>query len=94
MIARLDFAAINELREALPRFAHFRSLICIHLNSDQRRAYWLDEISQSLADESSIAFGWIVAGRIDGFIIYNDSPWDSQIIGRRIGTVKHLAVTQ
>ena len=63
------------------------------LDIERRRAYWLDEISRSLADESSIAFAWVASGRIDGFIIYADSPWDSRIIGRRIGTVKHLAVT-
>ena len=94
MIARLDVTAINALREALPRFAHLPLVHLPHLSLDQRLAYWLDEISQSLAEETSIAFGWLVSGRINGFIIYNDSPWDSQIIGRRIGTVNQLAVTR
>jgi ribosomal protein S18 acetylase RimI-like enzyme len=94
MIARLDLTAINDLRKALPRLAHVPLAHLQHLNSDQRRAYWLDEISQSLADESSIAFAWIASGTINGFIVYNDSPWDSQIIGRDIGTVEHLAVTR
>jgi ribosomal protein S18 acetylase RimI-like enzyme len=93
MIARLDLTAINDLHEALPRLAHVPLGHLHHLNSDQRRAYWLDEISQSLADESSIAFAWIASGTINGFIVYNDSPWDSQITGRHIGTVKHLAVS-
>ena len=93
MIARLDLAAIDDLRETLPRFAHVPLAHLHHLNSDQRRAYWLDEISQSLAKKSSIAFGSVVSGIINGFIVYNDSPWDSEITGRRIGTVEHLAVT-
>jgi ribosomal protein S18 acetylase RimI-like enzyme len=93
MIARLDSAAINDLREALPRFVHTPLAHLQHLNSDQRRAYWLGEITQSLADKSSIAFGSLVSGTLNGFVAYNDSPWDSQITGRRIGTVKHLAVT-
>ena len=92
MIARLDLAAIDDLRETLPRFAHVPLAHLHHLNSDQRRAYWLDEISQSLAKESSIAFAWVASGTINGFIVYNDSPWDSEITGRRIGTVEHLAV--
>jgi hypothetical protein len=92
MIERLDFASIERLREALPRFAHLPLAHLHHLNPDQRRAYWLDEISQSLADESSMAFGSIVAGSLGGFVIYNDSPWDSQIIGRRMGTLTQLAV--
>lgn len=93
MIARLDVTAINDLREALPRFTHVPLAYLPHLSFEQRHAYWLDEISQSLADESSVAFTWVASGRITGFIIYADSPWDSRIIGRRIGTVKHLAVT-
>jgi ribosomal protein S18 acetylase RimI-like enzyme len=93
MIARLDATAINDLREALPRFTHVPVAYLPHLSCDQRLAYWLDEISHSLTEETSIAFGWLGSGRIDGFIIYSDSPWDSQIIGRPMGTMKHLAVT-
>ena len=58
MIARLDLAAIHDLRVALPRFAHLPLAHLHDLNPEQRRAYWLDEISQSLANESSIAFQW------------------------------------
>ena len=94
MIAPLDVTAISDLHEALPRLAPVPLAHLHHLNSDQRRAYWLDEISQSLADESSIAFASIASGTINGFIVYNDSPWDSQITGRHIGTVEHLAVTR
>ena len=94
MIARLDSTAINDLREALPLFTHLPLAHLPHLSPDQRRAYWLDEIRQSLAEETSIAFGWLVSGRISGSIIYNESPWDSRIIGRRTGTVNYLAVTR
>jgi GNAT superfamily N-acetyltransferase/RimJ/RimL family protein N-acetyltransferase len=92
MIARLDLAAIHDLRLALPRFARVPLAHLRHLNPGQRQAFWLDEISQSLAKESSIAFVSIVSGTINGFIVYNDSPWDSEITGRRIGTVEHIAV--
>jgi GNAT superfamily N-acetyltransferase/RimJ/RimL family protein N-acetyltransferase len=92
MIARLDLAAIHDLRLALPRFARVPLSHLRHLNPEQRQAYWLDEISQSLAKESSVAFVSIVSGTINGFIVYNDSPWDSEITGRRIGTVEHIAV--
>ena len=56
MIARLDLAAIHDLRLALPRFARVPLAHLHHLNPEQRQAFWLDEISQSLAKESSIAF--------------------------------------
>jgi ribosomal protein S18 acetylase RimI-like enzyme len=92
MIARLDLAALNDLRETLPRLAHVPLAHLPQLDIERRRAYWLNEISRSLTDKSSIAFVWVASGRIDGFLIYTDSPWDSRIIGRRIGSVKHLAV--
>jgi len=92
MIARLDLAAIHDLRLALPRFGRIPLSHLHHLNSEQRRAYWFDQISRSLAKESSIAFVSIVSGTINGFIVYNDSPWDSEIAGRRMGTVEHIAV--
>lgn len=93
MIARLDLGAINDLREALPRFAHVPLAHLHRLKRDQRLAYWLDEIRDAFADESSIAFASTVSGAINGFVVYNDSPWDSEITGRRIGTVKHLAAS-
>ena len=90
MIARLDLAAIHDLREALPRLTRV-PLPHLHiLNPEQRQAFWLDEITQSLANESSIAFVSIVSGTINGFIVYSDSPWDSEITGRRMGTVAML----
>src|SRR5215831_12058500 len=92
MIARLDLTALNDLREALPRLAHVPLAHLPQLDIERRRAYWLNEISRSLTDKSSMAFAWVDSGRIDGFLIYTDSPWDSRIIGRRIGTLKHLAV--
>src|SRR5438477_12420243 len=94
MIARLDLTAINDLHEALPELAHVPLAHLHHLNSDQRRAYWLDEISQSLAEESSIAFASIASGAINGLIVYHDSPWASQITGRRLGTVAHSPVSR
>src|SRR4030095_13143244 len=92
MIAQVDLAAINQLRDALPRFTHPPLGHLHHLNPDQHRAHWLNEIGKSLADESSIAFASIVSGNINGLLIYNDSPWDSQITRRRIGNIKQLAV--
>jgi dTDP-4-amino-4,6-dideoxy-D-galactose acyltransferase len=92
MIARLDLAAIHDVRQALPHFAHLPVAHLHDLSSERRRAYWLDEISQSLAKESSIALQWVASGMIKGLIIYNDSPWDSEITGRRIGAVEHIAV--
>jgi ribosomal protein S18 acetylase RimI-like enzyme len=92
MIARLDSTAFDSLRKALPRFTHDPLGSVPHLSLEQRRAHWLDEIRKSLEDESSIAFASVVSGRINGLIVHNDSPWDSQITGRHIGTLKHIAV--
>ncbi len=85
MIARLDAAAIADLEEAFPRFGHKPLAHLPHLTPNQRHAYWLDEIEQDLADESSIAFVARVADRIEGLALYRDSPWDTRIIGCRVG---------
>jgi len=92
MIARLDSTVLGDLSEALSQFAHLPLAHLHDLSSQRRRAYWLDEISKSLAKEASIAFQWVATGTIKGFIIYNDSPWDSEITGRRIGAIEHIAV--
>ena len=95
MIARLDLTAINDLREALPLFDSPPARSFASFNSDQRRAYWLDEISQSLADETSIAFR---VGRPPGasadssFTMIRRGTAD--IIGRTYGNREHLAVTR
>ena len=94
MIARFDLAAIDDLREALPRFrqrplAHLR-----HATADQINAWWLDEIRRDVADDSAIVLASINSGIVEGLIVYSDSPWDSKIVGRRIGTLKHLAAIE
>ena len=91
MIARLDLAAIDDLREALPRFTHRPLPYLHHLTSTQIQAWWFDEIKRDVADESAIALVSIDSGTIEGLVVYNDSQWDSKILGRRIGTLKHLA---
>ncbi len=92
MIAPLDLPALGHVREALPQFPHLPLAHLHDLSCERRLAYWLDEISQSLAKESSLGFQWVGSGTVKGFVVYNDSPWDSEIIGRRIGTVEHIGV--
>ena len=92
MIARLDLATIDGLREALPTLTHAPFGHLHDLSSNQRLAYWIDQISQGLAKESSIGFQSVASGKTKGFIVYNDSAWDSNIMGRRVGTIEHLAV--
>jgi GNAT superfamily N-acetyltransferase len=91
MIAGLDLGTIHGLREALPCLTHVPLAHLHHLSSNQRLAYWIDQISQGLAKESSIGFQSVVSGETNGFIVYNDSAWDSNIMERRVGTIEHLA---
>ncbi len=90
MIARLDLAAIDELKEALPRFAHKPLAHLSYLDRDQVEAYWLDEIARDLTDESSVAFASRISERIHGLVLYSDSPWDTKVVGRRIAVLKHI----
>jgi len=77
-VAELDFAALEDLKESLPRLAHKPLAHLPYLRAGQVEAYWLDEIAQDLADESSLAFVSRRSGRIDGLALCVDSPWDTQ----------------
>ena len=79
------------LKESLPRLAHKPLAHLSYLGAGQVEAYWLDEIAQDLADESSLALVSRRSGRIDGLALCIDSPWDTQAVKRRIAIVKHLA---
>ncbi len=93
MIAPLSLATIDRVRDALPRFAHPPMAHLMRLRVEERLNYWLDQIRQSLSDESVLAFGSVdSAGDLDGLLVYNDSPWESRIVGQRVGNIKHLAV--
>ena len=92
MVSRLDLAAIDDLEKTLPRFAHKPLAHFPYLKHDQIDAYWLDEIKRDLADESSVGFVARVSDLIEGLVFYSDSPWDTKVIGRRVGILKHLAV--
>jgi GNAT superfamily N-acetyltransferase/RimJ/RimL family protein N-acetyltransferase len=91
-IARIDSAEIGVLREALPRFRFTPLSHLPYLKRAQVENYWMDEISETVADVSSVALVARVADRIAGFTVYTASPWDTRVIGRRIGALKHLAV--
>jgi len=51
----------------------------------------MDEISEFVADATSAVFVAKVSDRIAGFAVFAESPWDTRVIGRRIGALKHLA---
>jgi len=90
-ITRIDPAEIDVLREALPRF-RFKPLSYLpYLKRAQVEGYWMDEISETAADTSSAVFIARVSGRIAGFAVCAESPWDIRVIGRRIGALKQLA---
>jgi len=90
-VAELDFAALEDLKESLPQLAHKPLAHLSYLRAGQVEAYWLDEIAQDLADESSLSYVSRRSGRIDGLAVCIDSPWDTQAVKRRIAIVKHLA---
>lgn len=90
MIARLDLAAINDLKKALPRSSHKPLAHLSYLKRDQVEAYWFDEIAQDLVDESSTAFVSRTSEHINGLVLCGDSPWDSKVVGRRVAVIKHF----
>lgn len=90
MIARFDPTAIGELKEALPRFMHKPLPHLSYLKRDQIEGYWLDDIARELTNEYSAAFASYAEHRVDGFVLYGDSPWDTKVVGESVAIIKYL----
>jgi len=93
MIARLDLASIDELKEALPHFTHKPLPHLSYLKRDQIEGYWLDDIAQELTNECSTAFVSRAADRINGLVLYGDSPWDTKVVGEPVAVIKYFVGT-
>jgi RimJ/RimL family protein N-acetyltransferase len=93
IIARLDLAAIDELKEALPHFSYRPLPHLAYLKREQIEGYWLDDIASELADERSTGFASRAADRIKGLVLYSDSPWDTKVIGEPVAIIKYLVGT-
>jgi GNAT superfamily N-acetyltransferase/ribosomal protein S18 acetylase RimI-like enzyme len=90
-VTRIDSGEIDVLREILPKF-RFKPLNHLpYLKRAQVEGYWMDEIREAVADATSATFVARVSDRIVGFAVCAESPWDTRVIGRRIGAIKHLA---
>ena len=93
MIAPFDLAAMDELKEALPRFAHKPLSHLSYLRPEQVEGYWLDDIAQELTNECSTAFASYAEDRINGLVLYGDSPWDTKVVGEPVAVIKYLVGT-
>ena len=90
-IRRIDPVEVDLVRDALPKFK-FKPLSHLpYLKRAQVESYWMDEISEAVAAAGSAMFVATVSDRIVGFATCAESPWDTRVIGRRIGAIKHLA---
>jgi RimJ/RimL family protein N-acetyltransferase/GNAT superfamily N-acetyltransferase len=90
-IATISPAEIDVVREALPR-CRFKPLSHLpYLKRAQVENYWMDDIREIAADATSAVFVASVSHRIVGFAVYADSPWDTRVIGKRIGALKYLS---
>jgi hypothetical protein len=93
MIVRLDPAAMDELKEALPRFAHKPVSHLSYLRPEQVEGYWLDDIAQELRNECSTAFASYAKDRINGLLLYGDSPWDTKVLREPTAVIKNFVGT-
>jgi hypothetical protein len=93
MIARLDLTGIAELKKALPLFTHKPLSHLAYLKPEQVEGYWLDEMTQELKNECSTAFASYSEDRVNGLVLYGDSPWDTKVVGEPVAVIKHLVAT-
>jgi ribosomal protein S18 acetylase RimI-like enzyme len=93
MIARFDLTATDKLKEALSRFTHKPLPHLSYLKPDQIEGYWLDDIAQELTNECSTAFASYAEDRINGLVLYGDSPWDTKVVGKPVAVIKYFVGT-
>lgn len=91
-ITRIDPAEIDVVRQALPKFKFTPVNHLTYLKRAKIEGYWMDEIRETAAAAGSATFVAILSKRIVGFGVCAESDWDTRVIGRRIGAIKHLAV--
>jgi len=60
--------------------------------SEDLTSYWLSEIEESINKNSGKAFIGIEQDNIVGFVAYADLPWETGIMGKKMGAVKYLAL--
>ena len=90
-ITRIEPAEIRVLKEALPRLRFTPLSHLPYLKRTQIEAFWMDDIRETAADKNSATFVASISDRVVGFSIYAESTWDSQVVGRPIGTLRYLA---
>src|SRR5262245_54950174 len=93
MIARLDLTGIAELKKALPLFTDKPLSHLAYLRPDQVEDYWLDDITQALKNDCSTTFASYAEGRINGLLLYGDSPWDTKVVGEPVAVIKYFVGT-
>jgi hypothetical protein len=93
MIARFDLTGIDELKKALPLFTHRPLSHLPYLRPDQVESYLLDNIAQDLTNECSTAFASYADERINGLVLYGDSPWDTKVVGEPVAVIKYFVGT-
>jgi GNAT superfamily N-acetyltransferase len=54
--------------------------------------WWQEEVSAGLRIPGGVAFVADVDGQPAGLCVLGDLPWESEILGKRMAAVKHLAV--
>lgn len=90
-VTRIDATEIDVLTGPLPRFRFTPLSHLPYLKRTQIEAFWIDDIRETAAEKDSATFVASTSDRVVGFTVYAESPWDSRLIGRPIGTLKYLA---
>ena len=89
-ITTIDATEIDVLTGPLPRFRFTPLSHLPYLKRTQIEAFWMDDIRETAADKQSATFVATISHRVVGFTVYAESPWDSRVVGRPIGTLKYL----
>lgn len=91
MIFSLARGDIDGWRDLFSRLLHPPLGHLAHISPLQARAYWFAEVKRDLADQSAAAWIARTGDEPDGLLLFLDAPWESKVMGKPVGTLRHFS---
>ncbi len=93
MIQKLTLGTVGKLQGLFSRLPHPPLAHLPNVSRPQAEAYWFEEFTRDLSDQS--ARSWLAREQktLNGLILYLDAPWETKVVKQHVGTLRHFAFT-
>ena len=91
-VSILPIEQVGELKPLLERSRYKPYRYFLKELKGQLDTFWLSEIANLCQEGQGTGFVASRGGQIVGLVVYTDLPWDTRVIGNRMGGLKHIVV--